>query len=794
MPTRNPFTKVATGDVQTFEDSLATIGRSYLTPKAPGLFKHEIGFQVLDQSDDNRKAVGVFGFRVGKRLLYVPMFYKDGVVKGTEQLRDPKRKIAVPLSDEWVNKFLSERGDEPPELRSRSASKDTALPSLWQLKYPPTKYASWAGEVVKDLARAIGTKPKTPEAVDLVKVASAHPELLAELGRLATTYTWFSDALARYHGREKIAAALATAETVLAARPDPLFARSAPSVLPPKAEKRAAVTVIRVRAFSLHPGTGGADWSQIPGLTPAEADELRGGRNAYRDSRTDAETSKLTWLGGTTASGERLTNVTTTGLYEVLVTGHKFEPCAVFRPLVGWGKSEGRCLVVRIKDNAWAVAHPNAVWVRGEAPRAAFDEWADGLQKIKDETDGVPAGTFAGLAKVHESSFGGVGYEATVPFTKCEGSDCAFPASSPPYRPYWAQAPGRWEDFGAFDPYRGHANERHDRAPRRVEVYDEAARPLLSGNQLYLPVGCKLIKLDGPVLGLGDGSDPERVLFRRRTDAGDVGLSAKKTAAGVVVHDHRVNKAAAFREIENAEAHLVEAHGLRPADARVFLAKVAKDKYAEALVKYATPDAQSLSTSSPNAPVVDYDQIAAPASFADDVVPSETSSMISVPIQDMLMRAGTKDKFRAYPTEAGVSANMPGVGNDGNPHYGSGTNDLDTVATAAASGRREVFDTAGLAALVKHKRLGSLLNEVRGPMGKLVTYLGDLLAHCYWNTDEWAEQYGESEVGPLEDRMLSQFEGLGELLLTLQEKMVGDDPAAGILPESQPNNAGETEG
>jgi hypothetical protein len=125
--------KKATGDDQTFEDSLAAIGRSSLVAKAPALANYEIGFQVLDKDDDNTRAVGVFGYRVGKRLLYVPMFYRDGVVKGTEQLRDPKRKMTVPLTDNWINKIKGERGDVKPDRISRTTSQNTAQASLWHV-------------------------------------------------------------------------------------------------------------------------------------------------------------------------------------------------------------------------------------------------------------------------------------------------------------------------------------------------------------------------------------------------------------------------------------------------------------------------------------------------------------------------------------------------------------------------------------------------------------------------------------------------------------------------------------
>lgn len=976
MPTTAPpplvRRKAAAGDAQTFENSLATIGRSFLAPKAPGLFKHEIGFQVLDQDDDNSRAVGVFGFRVGSRLLYVPVFYRNGVVKGTEQLRDPKRKACVPLTDQWVNKFLSEQGDQPAEAVHRSALKDTAQPSLWQLKYPPTKYAAdWVGEARVDLARALSRAPGPPvgpAAPDLIKVAQAHPALLAEIGRWASAYPWFSDALDRFHGRAKVAAALAAAPTEAF-----LFAPGAhPAVVPPgpapRTKAAAALTVVRVSTVRLHNvGRPGGPRPEML-FDPHEWDTLRDGDNVYRDRRGPEITSKVTaWVGGRLPDGEVLSNPSEHGVYEVLVEGHKFEPCAVLTPLVGPGPAIGRCLVVRLADKAWKYTHPNAVWVRGQADQPALREWVETLPRARAAVDGVPAGTHAGIARVTENPGAG-GFEATVPFdyhTGPGGSHTYFHSNPDYQRPFWA----------AFDPWEDnpniHAGSRRSHADPRVEVFDECSRPVLHDRQLYLPAGCYLVPLDGKRLQLGDGTDPERVLFARRRNAKDTEVKVEKLAAGYVWSVPAAGWASPPRDAADLEADLVEHLNLPVADAKTAAAHAVRYKSAGFLVKYAAPpdtgaagygkadglagpvlraadrpgagkpyglwgpppfpdnwvepkvpepagaaraqpyydthpllygdnpfepinpaarqvgvgkpqvpppaaapavkpappasvvasplltpaEAKPIATASPanrdstvygpradlgsalpakgnplpvppveptppppapgvvpgfakaaappdmglahdwpNSPVMPFDQISAPASFADDVVPTETGSAVAVPVQDMLMQPGAAERYRPYPVDYGVKTRLPGVGNDGGG-IGSGgdhRSDLSAVATAARSGRRELFDTAALAALVKHKRLRTLLEESRADLGRAVTRLGDNLAHLYWNQDEWADQFGEGEVGPLEDQIRSQFEKLGDLVLTLQEKAPTEGLDPGILPALAPADGSES--
>lgn len=826
--------KQAAGDVQTFENSLATIGRGFLAPKAPGLFKHEIGFQVLDSDDDNSRAVGIFGFRIGRRLLYVPLFYRDGVFKGTEQLRDPKRKSCVPLSDNWVNKYLSEQGDHKPEVIDRSSNRGISQPSLWQLKYPPSKYASAGFEpdelrtIRRDIAGAISRKMDAVEKrasvdFDLIKFAVDRPALFAAIGELAATYSWFGDALEKFHGVEKVAAAFAIMESRESAKraavPIDLFGTPI-KILPDPIVKKAelsTLTVVRSTTVGLR-RVGKPGGPKVEAMyDPREWEDLSRGENSYKDDRAPEMKSKVTmWLGGNLPDGETLYNPSENGIYEVLVSGHKYEKCVVLLPLIGWAPSIGRCLVVSVSGGKWCYTHPNAVWVRGQADQPALGKWVDALPQVKDDVEGVPEGMCAGVARVTAGEQGSA-FAATVPFD--QGKNYTYvPANPDSKRPYWAPF-NPWED--RTDNFRGkavqgygkgptiqgygkgptiHDSSRDDKSDKRVEVFDEADSPRVYGNQLYLPKGCHIVKLDGDKLRPADGSDPERVLFSRSYEAGDKKVAIEKNAYSCDLLDPRTGSVVKYAAVSDLEADLVELHGLSVEDAKKAAFHVSKHKSVEMLVKYAeaykSADGRmpntNLALNFPNSPTLPFDLISSPANFADDIVPSETSSRIRVAINDMQMQPGAMDRHRIYPTEQGVLGGLGGIGNSGDAStMRSGSKDLDAVADAVRSGRRDLFDTAAFATLVKHKRLDTLLRETRRNLGAAVTSLGDDLAHLYWNTDEWSERFGEGEIGPLEDQMLSQFEKLGELVLTLQENAARNGPDMSILPEIGPSDNSE---
>lgn len=790
MPTSAPFVKTAAGDDSTFESSLATIGRTSLASRARKLFEHELGFQVLDKNEDNTRAVGVFGFRVGRKLLYVPMFYRKGKVKGTEQLRDPGRNMCVPLSDGWVNYYLSGRPDEVGTGIPRSGIRDIAQPNLWQLKLPPTKYASWAVECAGHLSQAIGRPPslfgrdfKTPllggNGPDLVKAASARPELLDALGVWCARYPWFGDAVLRYHGARKVAAALAAAET----KPIDLFARRAPrSVLPTAPVKAAAVMVVRVTTTRIH----SAPVAPELGYTDAERAELDAGRNAYRDRRKEDEVAvPEVWSDQTSGVGETLSNPPAVGLFKVLTEKGELEDCVVAFPLVGT-EPRDTCLVVRLSDKAWTMVHRNSVWVRGTDDRAALGGWVDSLPKVKEGEGGFQA-VFSDTGRV------------TVPFRWEDGGPAAHFTTHPwevhSTRPYPFPEDGGFRG-GVKDWYSSESATRASGDQRVRVVEDKTGEPVFTDNTIYLPQNARRLELGDGRLRLARQRDADLYQFRAsKKVAADVRrVTARPAGAGLEVEF--LDKVASFRHAADAEAALVLHAALRPADARR-LADSGLRRETTVWAKYAAPAISNLSTEWPNAPSNVFDVVSPPTGFADDIVPSESPYSVQTPITDLLMNSRGIERSRPWPTESGIDVDLPGVGNSapvaGGNVAGPSDDDLRHVADAAESGRRELFDTAALAALVKHTRLPTLREETDPRMLRTVSDLGDNLAHLAWNADAWAERYGRTELGLIEDQIKDTFTGLGDLYLVLQEQAAEDDPPAGVLPDEDVGDAGDAD-
>lgn len=87
----------------------------FLANKAGKLMQdpHRLGFEVVYKNDSNTRMVGIFAFRVNDQILYVPVFFLNGEIKGTDLLYRQETKSFVPLNDEWVT-YLTEKNNYEP--------------------------------------------------------------------------------------------------------------------------------------------------------------------------------------------------------------------------------------------------------------------------------------------------------------------------------------------------------------------------------------------------------------------------------------------------------------------------------------------------------------------------------------------------------------------------------------------------------------------------------------------------------------------------------------------------------
>ena len=142
--------------------------------KAAPFFKdpYYLGFEIVKTNDTFTKMVGIFAFRINKVLFYIPVFYIDGNIKGTDLLYAADEKLFTVLNPDWCDYFISLYEQQAADaISSDAANKATQDLQLRWLAYPP--YMQKGASATKPAAY----KPESLGVIfDFVKRAGASLE------------------------------------------------------------------------------------------------------------------------------------------------------------------------------------------------------------------------------------------------------------------------------------------------------------------------------------------------------------------------------------------------------------------------------------------------------------------------------------------------------------------------------------------------------------------------------------------------------------------------------------------
>ena len=376
-----------------FEQTFADLAFAHLKDKAPRLLDHLVGFQVLEKDEDTR-AVGVFGFQVGKQWLYAPVFFLNGELKGYELLYIKDQDTFVPMEENWVNYILNRKPSVLGEGTAynmqdmRIGQPDLTVFSRSPLRF--SKYASAEGGVLGRYYRE--GKPFdvnvtrswfviSPNGATFQKVASRDqlPEVLRVMGKGAVDCLLrtmrqdekFAEAVLKFYdvrdllvkdfakaaeGAEKFMtpeekakakkskdqlnmAPVATGEKSAAKKDSDKNTES----MPTSSEQIGTVEIIRVDDPSAIRRTGLGDNEKI---------ELQREGIVIKDHRND--TSKVYNL----QEPADLINPTDTGIYEILVQPKEFRDVIVITSPYTIGKGvASTCVCIDKKDKGWINAN-----------------------------------------------------------------------------------------------------------------------------------------------------------------------------------------------------------------------------------------------------------------------------------------------------------------------------------------------------------------------------------------------------------------------------------------------------
>lgn len=99
-------------DDVTFEQNFFHLAFAYIRDKIPNLLDYMLGFEVVNKNEEGTQAIGLFKFDVSGRQMYVPVFYKNGELKGAELLYNQNQDAFIPNKENWVDTLLNARPEE----------------------------------------------------------------------------------------------------------------------------------------------------------------------------------------------------------------------------------------------------------------------------------------------------------------------------------------------------------------------------------------------------------------------------------------------------------------------------------------------------------------------------------------------------------------------------------------------------------------------------------------------------------------------------------------------------------
>lgn len=163
---------------------------------------YQLGFEIVSKNDANTRMVGLFAFRLDGTLLYVPAFFLNGEIKGTDLLYRYNVKRFCPNTEDWIT-YLREHGNQSMGKgidRSESRSTPSRV-RLDRIAYPPhLKTASgedpdWAGffdelseqtkqaseHPLKDFLVECGNRDMLKRLGDLIEKSAAFAEAIVDL-------------------------------------------------------------------------------------------------------------------------------------------------------------------------------------------------------------------------------------------------------------------------------------------------------------------------------------------------------------------------------------------------------------------------------------------------------------------------------------------------------------------------------------------------------------------------------------------------------------------------------------
>jgi len=713
-------TQIKLADDVTFEQNFFQLAFAYIRDKIPNLMDYMLGFEVVQKNEDGTSAVGLFKFDVNGRSLYVPVFYKNGELKGAELLYNQNQDTFVPNKENWVDSLLN---TSPAELGEPS-----------ELSRAQIMRGFNGGS---DLSKIYNTTMNTKLGMDRMTNLPDFPAL--------SLLSFVKQADCRF-AQKYINTLMAHPELHKLARDtygpelyDSLDACKEAENILLDTDKKVEVEVIDANC----------EQDVLDSLSDAEKKDLLLDGVVIKDNREDGPRIPYRMQAAMSF------NVCDcAGVYQVLARGGDLIegaviPCMRVCKAPGISTStyggpnfgaspEGTVqFFFPMAGNSPVKAPSTEIFAQGTGgDDAAFKRFLDKLKPAGE----AQVNSFKGIREVGEP------INKTI-FIEADGSQAIGPIELRPGVSSGGSKTFKAEGCWDIDIEEVVISPAH----RRIKVVDRV---------LYVPETAKAksykYRCGEAELRLGTARDIDHKILHGYDE-----VKMSSTPAGFTA---KVNSKVAFSQLSYKAAYvaLVKDIGLSVSDAKDMLTKAAALENPGALYeKRAQPFFSPGMVATPDIPPV----------------PMGMNPILGVPEQ--YPQAQTMSASMGQPGNIQnqmIMDSLTGMG----PTSGLPQESVDAIMQAAQSGDRDVFDVANISELISRTDIDTPLDQYMADLSTALDRLGRIYFLILFHGDKFAERFSQEDLPSMEESIRTVFLGLGELILKLKERKIEADSGSAV--------------
>lgn len=702
------------------ERVFADLAYAALTDKASALVPYLLGFQLLKESDQGTKAVGLFGFEIDKSVYYAPVFFLNGEICGFDSIYSRDSDLFFPLDEDWINMLINRKavrvGDR---VNKEDVRRLTQRPGslAWRSQFVGRDVPVKIAEAMATM-RDVSDVPSLPEVLAQARLSSAFRSMLLK-------HAWLREQFTKYYDLFMLSddVDVPTADT---------FEKTAQ-------EHRKTLIISTINDDG------------VEALTDEQRSQVLAGEVAVIDRRDQTEISSVYQL----ETDVRVETVSGNGLYDIICSDGSLVKAIVCEEM----SQLSRVSVYGVSAPYFGCALPSScVYATKKYPD---DEYRAALQEAMVRVDALRPGQTVfivsvdgftvGLFKIDqrvESARGSIVYkvsrpvEESVPNIADVAESLRDQSVDEPSLQYFGQDMlhgvrtfRRTNLFQSVDELI--VRNSHFTRP---SVFESSAAISVSG---FFALPVKSRDLDRYRLTVNDLRPQLAVqaLLERST----VPIEIWKDGREFVIRDaHRtltVKKADAFRA-------LMMQYGVSESDARHMLKSACERVPQTWFIKIAQrKQAQhELDTSLPFAAI----DAATAANELNPYVPAQEPTTI-------VSSASSPDNRSVY------------------EYTGIDESPLHRMRTALQLGQKEVFDAAVIESLMNTKFPIEMVERFIPVLMAGVDRLGRILFIIHWNYQNFADKYGEADLRSVIDDLRNTFQSLGATVYMLQQRRMSHD-------------------